>query len=93
MKKNQKEDCQSREIFLSTNSMTIPLLNLYEEFLNLFDESEKSFSSESNVNANQEDALKKIVDEVAKHIETSQEQPIPNASEFPNAPQPSVATF
>ena len=51
------------------------------------------FPQKSNASASQEDALKKIVDEVAKHIETSQEQPIPNASEFPNAPQPSVATF
>ncbi|XP_042753226.1 uncharacterized protein LOC122195409 [Lactuca sativa] len=45
MKKYQKEDCQSEEIFPSANSTTIPLMNLYEEVLNFFDETEKAISS------------------------------------------------
>ena len=73
--------------------MTIPLMNLSEEFLNLFDEPEKAISLQSKAKDNKEDELKKIVDETAKNIETSREQPIMNGSKFPNLPQPSDAPF
>lgn len=55
MKKCQKRDCQSEEIFQSTNSKTTPLMNLYEDFLNLFDEHEREISSESKAKDNRED--------------------------------------
>ena len=55
MKKYQKLDCQSEAIFLMINPMTIPLLNLYEGFMNLFDEPENVISSESILADNKED--------------------------------------
>ena len=41
LKKYQKSNSPSEEIFLSTHSQTIPLMNLYEEFMNLFDKPKK----------------------------------------------------
>ena len=45
LKKYQKIDSQSEETFPMKNSMTIPLSSLYEEFMNLFDEPDKTISS------------------------------------------------
>ncbi|XP_052627222.1 uncharacterized protein LOC128133731 [Lactuca sativa] len=89
--KVSEADCQSEEIFPSKNPMTIPLSNLYEKFLNLFDEPDKSTSSESKVKDNQGDELNKIVNEVAKNIETSQETPILKASDQQSQPATSDA--
>ena len=53
-----------------TNPMTIPLSNLYEGFNNLFDEPKKAISSESKATDSKEDEIKKIIDDVAKDLES-----------------------
>ncbi|KAL7596937.1 hypothetical protein Lser_V15G31429 [Lactuca serriola] len=47
-----KQNCQSEEIFPSTNPMTIPVSLLYEEYPNLFDEPENASYSESKAKDN-----------------------------------------
>lgn len=43
-------------------------MNLYEDFLNLFDELEKAISSESKDKDNQEDELLKSIDNAVEDI-------------------------
>ncbi|KAI3791030.1 hypothetical protein L2E82_04569 [Cichorium intybus] len=63
----------SVEIFPTTNQATIPLMNLYEEFMNLVDEPETAKSSQSNTKDNQEDELLKIVENAATEAERTPE--------------------
>ena len=73
------------------NLMTIPLSNLYEEIMNLFDEPEKVISSESKVADKKEDEIKKIIDDVPKDL--GNEPLIPKASDNPYSTQATNAPF
>ena len=81
LKKFQKNDSPSKEIFPKTNFATIPLSNIYEEFLNLFEEPEKAISSESKAADNKEDELKKIIEDATKDMEY--EHPTPKDPKIP----------
>ena len=58
LRKYQKNDSQSKEIFHKSNPAAIPFSNPYEEFKNLFDELEKEISLGSKAADNKEDKLK-----------------------------------
>lgn len=65
----QNSNVQSDEIFPSSNSQNCPLMTLYEEFLNLFDDSEKANSSKEKGEDKKEDKLLKLVDATIENIE------------------------
>ena len=71
--------------------MTIPLSNLYDEFLNLFDKPEKAITSESKATDIKEDELKKIIDDDAKNLENK--PPILKDSNIPSQPQAASASL
>jgi len=79
--RSQAPNETTAEIFLEGNTLTTPLLNLYEEFLNLFDEPETALSYESGAKDNLEDELRKIIDEAVIASESQAEltirKPIP----------------
>lgn len=67
------------------NPMTIPFSNLYEEFMNPFDEPVKDISQKSKAVDNKEDELQKIIDDVAKDLENK--PPNLKVSDIPSQPQ------
>lgn len=74
IKSSQKEPIvQSGKNFLSSCSQYVPLMTLYEDFLDLFDELHKAFHFESKEKDNQEDELLKLVDEAIKNFEIHDE--------------------
>jgi len=81
----------SAEIFPEGNLLTTPLLNLYEEFLNLFDEPETDHNSESGAKDNLEYELRKIIDDVvlASEDHSDPSNPIPDTCSEP-IPIPSI---
>ncbi|XP_052626769.1 uncharacterized protein LOC128133398 [Lactuca sativa] len=58
------------EIFPQTGQVTIPISNLFEEYVKLFDEPESAILSETKAADNEVDNLKKIIDEAAKVMES-----------------------
>ncbi|KAI3510080.1 hypothetical protein L1887_25607 [Cichorium endivia] len=84
----QNKENQSAEIFPESNQTTTPLMNLYEEFMNLFDELETAKSSESNAKDNQEDELLKIKEDASIEDDRTPDpaEPTPTTAE-PNPSQ------
>ena len=58
------------EIFPKIGQVSVPLSNLFEEYMLLFDEPENSILSEAKAADNKVENLKKIIDEAAKAIES-----------------------
>ncbi|KAI3767848.1 hypothetical protein L2E82_18277 [Cichorium intybus] len=78
---------KTEDIFPESNTFTIPLMDLYEEFLNLFDDQETAKTSEANARDNQGDELLKLIENTVSENESSQEHstdvPIPNNASTP----------
>ncbi|KAI3515898.1 hypothetical protein L1887_14803 [Cichorium endivia] len=81
-----------QEIFPDTNKTTIPLMDLYEEFMNLFDEPENAKSVEAKARDNKGDELLKIIDSAVSESETTPDHstdiPIPNTASDFDSPTP-----
>ncbi|KAI3510732.1 hypothetical protein L1887_17865 [Cichorium endivia] len=81
----QNTEQHSKEIFPESNLTTVPLMNLYKEFLNLFDEPETAKSAEKHAMDNQVDELLKIVENAVHESESSLEEssiPTPNSNDL-----------
>lgn len=74
MKKIQASECLTEEIFLVSGQLLVPIYNLFEEYMLLFDEPEKAINSEARAADNKIDSLKKIIDEAAKAMEIEPQQ-------------------
>lgn len=70
MKKVQRSESDLREIFLESGEVSVPIANLFEEYMRLFDEPEKAAHSEAKAANKKIDNLKKIIDEAAKEMES-----------------------
>ncbi|KAI3505861.1 hypothetical protein L1887_28170 [Cichorium endivia] len=87
---------KTQEIFPESNKTTIPLMNIYEEFMNLFDEPETAKSAEAKAKDNQGDELLKIIDSAVNENENSQDDssdvPIPNTAHIEEGNSDTVDT-
>ena len=63
------------EIFQELGQVSVPISNLVEEYIRLFDETEKAIHSVVNAADNKIDHLKKIIDEVVKDMEKDPSKP------------------
>ena len=70
MKKVQRSESDLGEIFPESGQVSVPISNLFEEYMRLFDEPEKATNSEANAADNKIDNLKKVIDEAAKEMES-----------------------
>ncbi|KAI3766946.1 hypothetical protein L2E82_17026 [Cichorium intybus] len=90
--RTKHSETQSQEIFPESNKTSIPLMNLYEEFMNLFDEPDNAKSAEEKAKDNQGDELLKIIENAASETENasarSSEVLIPISSPTSDAPIP-----
>ena len=59
-----------KEIFPKSGQVSVPLSNLFEEYMLLFDEPEKAIHSEVKADDNKIDHLKKIINEAANGMES-----------------------
>ncbi|KAL7591015.1 hypothetical protein Lser_V15G34603 [Lactuca serriola] len=66
LKQIQSNESQIMEIFPKPCPSVIPISNLYEEFMLLFDEPEKAITSEAKAADNKVDELKKIIVDAVK---------------------------
>ena len=75
VKKLQSNKGPIGEIFLASGRFSVPISNLFEEFILLFDELEKAINSEIKAADNKIDILKKVIDEAAKEMESEHHEP------------------
>ena len=85
LKRIQLKEHQSKEILPKTNPTTIPIYSLYDEFMLLFDETEKVVTYEAKAAGNKVDELKKIIDEATKDMD--------NQPSTTNIPRDTVTSF
>nr|KAJ0227036.1 hypothetical protein LSAT_V11C100049630 [Lactuca sativa] len=78
MKKVQRTESASEDIFPEFGQVSVPISNLFEEYIRLFDEPEKAINSEATAADNKVDNLKKVIDEATKTMES--EPPTPTSS-------------
>lgn len=69
IKSYQKQYSPTEEISPSTKTTKIPLIYLYEDFLDFFDEQEKVISSKSRAVDNQTEELLKLINEAIENVE------------------------
>ena len=72
------------EIFPISGQVTVPISNLFEQYMLLSDEPEKAIHSESEAADNKVDHLKKIINDVIKKMAVDQ----PQADEQSNSSEP-----
>ena len=68
MKRIKSSKIHTKEIFPKPSPATIPISNVYEEIMLLFDELEKAITYEAKAVDNKVDELKKIIDDTAKDM-------------------------
>ena len=85
VKKLKTPEGAMQEIFPKSSQVTMPISNLFEQYMLLFDEPEKAIDSESKAEDNRVDSLKQIIDDVAQKMAADQ----PKATERPDLSEPS----
>ncbi|XP_023759336.1 uncharacterized protein LOC111907759 [Lactuca sativa] len=70
VKKLQSSESPMKEIFLQKGQVTVPISNLFEEYIMLFVEPEKATLSEAKAIDNKVDNLKEIINKVAQDMES-----------------------
>ncbi|XP_042757515.1 uncharacterized protein LOC122197456 [Lactuca sativa] len=68
IKKVQRNESLLGENFPTSGQVSVPISNLFEEYIRLFDEPEKAAHSEAKVADNKIDYLQKIIDDAAKEM-------------------------
>nr|KAJ0203047.1 hypothetical protein LSAT_V11C500252350 [Lactuca sativa] len=70
MQKVQRTESALGDIFPESGQVSVPISNLFEEYIRLFDEPEKAIHSEATATDNKLDNLKKIIEEATKEMES-----------------------
>ena len=90
MKKVQRSEYDLGEIFPESGQISVPISNLFEEYIRLFDEPGKAVHSEATEEDNKIDNLKKITDEAAKEIKNDPPKPTGGQS---STDSPNIGSF
>lgn len=73
-----------QEIFPKSSHVTMPISNLFEQYMLLFDEPEKAIDSESKSAYDKVNSIKQIIDDVAQKMAAEH----PKATERPDSREP-----
>ena len=80
VKKLKTTEGAMQEIFPKTSQVTVPISNLFEQYMFLFDEPEKAIDSESKAEDNKVDSLKQIIDDAAQKMDADQPKGLTQAN-------------